>query len=240
MRLVILESPYAGKTPEEIARNVDYARRALRDSLLRGESPLASHLLYTQPGVLRDEIPAERQHGIDAGLAWREVAHGTVVYIDLGITNGMAYGIEKARRSGRNVELRQLGKPQPSGHCGGDCPYLVACGEPQGGITPTRCAIVGKELDFYDYFLAECSPPRWFLHVWAAGEYAGAYPHDTEAEAEADYHDRRQQGLVQMGYRYQVTNSPLQPRACDTCQKANRTCPVYPQEWQSCGQHQAA
>lgn len=237
MKLVILESPYAGKTPEEIARNVDYARRCLRDSLLRGEAPIASHLLYTQPGVLRDEIPAERQHGIDAGLAWREVAHGTVVYMDLGITNGMAYGIEKARRSGRDVELRQLGKPQQSGHCG-DCPFLITTGLPKDLLA--RCAITQTDLSWHDYFLAECSPPRWFLHVWAAGEYAGAYPHDTEAEAEADYRDRREQGLVQMGYRYQVTNSPLQPRACDSCQKANRSCPVYPQEWQDCKQHQAA
>ena len=34
MRLVILESPYAG----DIERNVAYARACLRDSLLRGEA----------------------------------------------------------------------------------------------------------------------------------------------------------------------------------------------------------
>ena len=28
-------------------------------------------LIYTQPGILRDEVPEERQRGIDAGLAWR-------------------------------------------------------------------------------------------------------------------------------------------------------------------------
>src|SRR5690606_3550939 len=42
-RLVILESPYAGN----IDLNIDYARAAVRDSLSRGESPIASHLLYT-------------------------------------------------------------------------------------------------------------------------------------------------------------------------------------------------
>ena len=46
---VILESPYAG----DIERNIDYARKCLRHSLLLGESPIASHLLYTQIGVLR-------------------------------------------------------------------------------------------------------------------------------------------------------------------------------------------
>jgi hypothetical protein len=43
--------------------------------IIAGEAPIASHLLYTQPGVLRDEIPEERRHGIDAGLAWGAVAH---------------------------------------------------------------------------------------------------------------------------------------------------------------------
>ena len=47
MRLVILESPYAG----DVAANVKYARRCVRDSLSRGEAPIASHLLYTQPGM---------------------------------------------------------------------------------------------------------------------------------------------------------------------------------------------
>jgi len=108
MRLVILESPYAGGTEEEIARNVAYARACLRDSLLRGEAPLASHLLYTQPGVLRDDVPAERHHGIDAGLAWGHKAEASVVYVDLGVTPGMWKGIARAESEGRPVERRQL------------------------------------------------------------------------------------------------------------------------------------
>ena len=63
MRLVILESPYAG----DIERNVAYARECIRDCLLRGESPIASHLLFTQPGILRDDVPAERELSIAAG-----------------------------------------------------------------------------------------------------------------------------------------------------------------------------
>ena len=42
MRLVILESPYAGRDQAEIHGNVLYARACLRDCLLRGEAPLAS------------------------------------------------------------------------------------------------------------------------------------------------------------------------------------------------------
>lgn len=106
MKLVILESPYAG----DIEKNVAYARQAVRDSLSRGEAPIASHLLYTQPGVLRDEVPAERQWGIDAGLAWAEKAEATVVYTDFGISNGMVYGIENAMKAGRPIEYRTVRK----------------------------------------------------------------------------------------------------------------------------------
>lgn len=104
MRLVIVESPYAG----DIAANVDYARAAIRDSLSRGEAPIASHLLYTQPGVLIDEIESERQWGIDAGLAWGRVADATVVYTDRGTSRGMEYGIAAAAATGRPVEYRSI------------------------------------------------------------------------------------------------------------------------------------
>lgn len=106
MRRVILESPYAG----DIEANIDYARACVRDSLSRGEAPIASHLLYTQPGVLRDDVPEERQWGIDAGLAWRSVAEGTVVYTDRGISQGIRYGIAAAESAGLPVEFRTLPK----------------------------------------------------------------------------------------------------------------------------------
>jgi hypothetical protein len=104
MKRVILESPFAGDVEENIA----YARECLRDSLLRGEAPIASHLLYTQPGVLDDNVPAERTHGIDAGLAWGAVAEATVVYVDLGVSRGMQYGIANAEKAGRPVEMRHI------------------------------------------------------------------------------------------------------------------------------------
>jgi len=104
MRLVIIESPYAG----DIQKNIEYARAAVRDSLSRGESPIASHLLYTQDGILRDEIEEERQWGIDAGLAWRRVADVSVVYADLGVSKGMEYGIAAAREAGVPVEYRYI------------------------------------------------------------------------------------------------------------------------------------
>ena len=92
MRRVILESPYSG----DIEKNVAYARLCIRDSLSRGEAPIASHLLYTQPGILRDDNEVERMCGIEAGLAWVSTADATVVYEDLGISAGMRLGIDRA------------------------------------------------------------------------------------------------------------------------------------------------
>jgi len=107
MRLVIVESPYAG----DIEANVAYARACVRDALGRGEAPFASHLLYTQPGVLRDEVPSERQWGIDAGLAWYRVADAAVVYTDRGISRGMEFGIAAAQAAGKPVEFRSISPP---------------------------------------------------------------------------------------------------------------------------------
>ena len=109
MRLVIVESPYAG----DVNTNEEYARDCLRDCLLRGEAPYASHLLYTQPGVLDDDKPEERSHGIQAGFAWRRVAEATVVYTDLGISRGMELGIADAKTRGVPVEYRQLSEWAP-------------------------------------------------------------------------------------------------------------------------------
>jgi hypothetical protein len=120
MRLVIVESPYAGKAdgwPRLVRpivawwrrrRNVRYLRAALHDCIARGEAPFASHALYTQPGVLDDGNPHERATGIDAGLEWGSRADATVVYGDLGFSSGMEYGIARARADGRRVEYRSL------------------------------------------------------------------------------------------------------------------------------------
>lgn len=107
MKLVLLESPYAG----DVSRNEAFARACMCDCLMRGEAPFASHLLYTQPGVLDDRNPEHRALGMEAGLFWGQVASKTVVYTDLGISYGMNYGIQMAQLAGREVEYRTLGHP---------------------------------------------------------------------------------------------------------------------------------
>jgi hypothetical protein len=106
MRLVILESPFTGDT----SLNIKYARRCVADCLARGESPIASHLLYTQPGVLNDQVKEERELGIKAGHAWIHVADAIVIYVDLGISEGMLAGVECGNRFGKKIEYRDLDK----------------------------------------------------------------------------------------------------------------------------------
>lgn len=102
MKRVILESPYAG----DIERNVNYARLCIKDSLNRGEAPIASHLLYTQ--CLDDDFEPHRFLGITAGLKWGEKATKSVVYTDYGISKGMEYGIKDAEKNNRVIEYRKI------------------------------------------------------------------------------------------------------------------------------------
>lgn len=103
MMRVIIESPFAG----DVERNTAYARRALLDSLRRGEYPIASHLLY--PQVLDDDVPAERRQGIDAGLAWRHVAEKAIFYVDLGWSGGMLAARDLYDKEGKPYIYREIG-----------------------------------------------------------------------------------------------------------------------------------
>lgn len=102
MTPVILESPYAG----DIARNLDYLRRALRDSLDRGEAPFASHAIY--PGALNDTIPEERAKGITAGYAWWPHAEKIIFYTDLGWSTGMRDALARAVACHMPIETRRI------------------------------------------------------------------------------------------------------------------------------------
>lgn len=106
VKRVVLESPYRG----DIDRNVLYARRAVRDSILRGESPSPMHLVHTQPGILRDEIPEERALGIKLHLLWIEVADAVVMYVDYGVSDGMKEAEDEANRLLKSVYYRRIGE----------------------------------------------------------------------------------------------------------------------------------
>ncbi|MEM9194313.1 MAG: hypothetical protein AAGF12_34370 [Myxococcota bacterium] len=106
MRLVVLESPYAG----DVAKNVAYARMCVLDCLRRGEAPIASHLLF--PAILGDCEPQRRRLGIAAGLAWVKVAHAQVFYQDLGVSPGMRAAMVEPH-GGARIERRLLEECAP-------------------------------------------------------------------------------------------------------------------------------
>ncbi len=105
MKRVIVESPYAGN----IILNIMYAQFACHDCLVNhNEAPYASHLLYTQPHILRDEIDGERELGIKAGFDWREAAEQSNFYIDLGTSSGMLLGMEDCEAKSKSFTVRHL------------------------------------------------------------------------------------------------------------------------------------
>jgi hypothetical protein len=104
MKRVLIESPYAG----DIKRNVEYAKECVKDCLRRGESPYASHLFFTQDGILNDDIPEERRQGIMAGLAWEDVADMVAIYADFGVTDGMKIGLDRHKKNLKYIEVRYL------------------------------------------------------------------------------------------------------------------------------------
>lgn len=114
MRRVVIASPFAG----DVERHRAYARDAVRDSLLRGEAPFATHLLYPLPDVLHDDTPEDREMGMRAGQAWIRAADALVVYGDLGVaqSRGMLAEIAHAHAHGIAVEYRSL----PAWHSEGD------------------------------------------------------------------------------------------------------------------------
>jgi hypothetical protein len=104
MKLVVIESPYAG----DVAGNLAYAKRCVHDCLKRGEAPYASHLFFTQDGILDDLVPAERKLGIEAGFAWAGAAASRVFYVDRGWSKGMRQGYVDAIRKDQCIEIRAL------------------------------------------------------------------------------------------------------------------------------------
>jgi hypothetical protein len=103
MKLVVIESPYAG----DVARNLAYLDACIRDCIARGESPYASHKMLTT--ALDDTKPDERAAGIAAGLCWRRVADLRVFYTDLLWSAGMRAAFDLYEREGLLWETRALG-----------------------------------------------------------------------------------------------------------------------------------
>lgn len=141
MRRVVVESPYAGKTLEDVEANVAYARRCALDCLARSESPYLSHLLLTQ--ILDDNDPQQRVLGIAAGLVWGAAAELVAVYIDRGLSKGMLQGIAHHRLNGKSLVCRRL--DGPAAPCDVDLGYLCTCSS--ATAPPAGCVLHDPSLN---------------------------------------------------------------------------------------------
>ena len=111
IKKVFIESPYSGNIEE----NVEYARECMADSLLRGEGPFLSHLIYTQfpkKGFVSDDDKEHkiigRENSIKAAEEWRKVSDLVVFYIDKGMSKGMLEGKRKTEELGIPIEYRKI------------------------------------------------------------------------------------------------------------------------------------
>lgn len=104
---VILVTPFMNEDPAMAEKMKRYGKRATRDSILKNEAPLASHLFYYS--VLNDRDPIERDIGLQSQLSWLKVADLVVVYVDFGITPAMKVAINNAQLLVKRIEYRTIG-----------------------------------------------------------------------------------------------------------------------------------
>lgn len=101
-KLVCIESPFAG----DRERNSKYLAAAIKDCINLGEAPFAMHGFY--PQFLDDNVPGERELGMNCGFNWMLSGDLVAVYYDLGISAGMREGIVFAAHHALRLEFRSL------------------------------------------------------------------------------------------------------------------------------------
>ena len=108
MQIAYICSPYRvpegydGKTAAEIHnRNVEYAKELTKKALEVGLAPITTHLYITQ--VTDDDIEAERQQGLIAGLALLGGCNLLILGDRYGISSGMSGELDKAKAQGITV-----------------------------------------------------------------------------------------------------------------------------------------
>lgn len=93
MKLIYVASPYAG----DIEKNTEFAKKACRHAMEQGYAFFAPHLLY--PSILNENVPEQRQLGIDMGLTMLAHCDELWCYGDR-ISHGMMMEIEEAQSLG--------------------------------------------------------------------------------------------------------------------------------------------
>lgn len=109
MRRAIIESPFKGTSPEDRAENIKYGLMACKHAADLGFVPFASHLFF--PQFLNEDVPEERQLGIEMGYDFWEKSDVILFYVDRGISSGMEKALAKAFMEGkpvRKIALKEI------------------------------------------------------------------------------------------------------------------------------------
>lgn len=103
---VIVESPLKADTPEDFQRNFRFLLWCCRAEFEAGNEPIASHLVC--PWFMDDQVPAERDAGINSPWVWDDNGDPHVFYDDIGISSGMRLARHKCEMAGIVAHHRSL------------------------------------------------------------------------------------------------------------------------------------
>lgn len=92
MKRVFVCSPLRGFEGRTMEQNIETAKDLCHKTVIEGHAAFAPHVLYTQ--FLDDNIEAERENGIQAGVKFLEVCEEMWVHTAHGITSGMQHEID--------------------------------------------------------------------------------------------------------------------------------------------------
>lgn len=114
--VVVLESPFSGDIP----RNIAYGQRIMADSRERGEIVIMPHLLWTQHHEAPEHFVSDydtkydiknggREESLEQIKILRGLADKVIFYTDYGMSSGMEHGLEDCKTRGIKYEMRQIG-----------------------------------------------------------------------------------------------------------------------------------
>lgn len=104
---VILISPFMAEDYSLAPRMERYALHAVRDSVNRGEAPLAANLFFYMSIDVTSKI--ERDIGLHAALTWIKGCELVAAYVDHGVTPAMQAALNVAESRSKKIEFRSIG-----------------------------------------------------------------------------------------------------------------------------------
>ena len=88
-------SRYRSEDKEQFKKQLDITKQISKMLVQYGHDVFVPHLMY--PQFLDDNIPEERNKGIDSAIRWMKSCDCAFAYIGLGISDGMECEINEAR-----------------------------------------------------------------------------------------------------------------------------------------------